>query len=565
MRYETELIDVIKGYSSFLVYGAGFRGRITVERIRISFPNADIHVAVSQTQNGSNFCGSYQIRSIVDYKDIADETWVVLIATQEKFHNDIEETTRLYGFKSILRINEALFRDIQYNHDINSIRHDIYEAKCTTNKNIEILHKSNQFLQYQTMHAMRLEQLRIKACSGEKIKVVFLVTSEATFIFESLCRVMKKNPLFDVVLFVFYSLYKEDCSNSDELNKMKTYTEVLIQKGYNTFWGYDDYNMPIFLDSLSPDIIIYNNSNLIGKYNDILNPHGYNVRNCIANTLSCFIMYGSLIINENTAHCFENDEIIPAWKYFVGNRYEYDLASKSLVTNGFHHVLSGNPLFDPYINELTVSLPKKFVGKKKIIIFAPHWSMGRKYQITSFHYFWKHLTSLRDNNPEIGFILKPHPVLEKEIQEREKQGKEDSLPTFLEWREYISTWENSSNSTVVTDSSFIEWFRLSDCLITDSMSFILSWLPTEKPCIFLKNPCSEKDTSKFFYAHILKVLDSYYICENEHELKNIFSDVVLNDVDPKKGERIHQKDQTIYNLGNAGNYIAEYITQEIKG
>jgi hypothetical protein len=410
------------------------------------------------------------------------------------------------------------------------------------------MQRNAQFLQYQTMNLVRLAHLRNKARQGEKVKVVFLMADKTRFSYASIYLAMKKKPLYKTAIFAI---------NKNE----KSYAEELIQAGFNVVWGFDENDEPISIDALEPDIIFYNFCYLKGLKNF---PHRDDILIGILNNLSCFIPYFICTPKNCYEYFFENDEILPAWRYFLGNRHEYALAANSPITNGLHHVLSGNPILDAYAKESGLVLPPKLRNKEKIIIYAPHWSMGYYYRITSFHFFWRRIIEFLKECPNIGFVFKPHPELQREIQRSEQYGNRGQ-PTYAEWLEYCRTWEESPNGVIVSDSSYIDWFRLSDCLITDSFSFIVSWLPTDKPCIYLKNPnVSKEEFWGFFYDQTRPVLESYYICDDAQELKRLVEEVVIGGADVKADDRKRQKDSVIYNLGHAGEFIADYIERQLK-
>jgi hypothetical protein len=420
------------------------------------------------------------------------------------------------------------------------------------------------------MNLMRLKHLQDKVSLGKKVRVVFILTNETKFNFESIYHSMEKNPLFEVIIFIFDEIYYEEgyyssnkSDNTDKLKETREYAHKLKLGGFNVVYGYDDNNNAISIDEQNPDIIIYNACHLEPNFTKRPEMMPHYLRRVISKYLSCYLSYGMLISSSYNYH-FENDNILPAWLYFIGNRQEYFLAVNNSITDGLYNVLSGHPLFDPFTSKLDFSLPPKLNNKKKIIIYAPHWSFATRFS-SSFHIFGQRILAFLQEYPDIGFVFKPHPRLESEIREKEKLNNK-KYPTYSQYIEYCRAWENSPNGVIVNGSSYIEWFRSSDCLITDSFSFILTWLPTDKPCIYLQNPAvTAKDFFKNYQEYLKPVLESYYLCNSEENIKKLVEDVVINGADVKAEERKRQKDSVIYNLGNAGEYIANYIEQQLRG
>ena len=316
--------------------------------------------------------------------------------------------------------------------------------------------------------------------------------------------------------------------------------------------------MCVSTDTISPDIIIYNT--LIFKYM----PHGYNIKNNIINTLSYYISYDLPIVKtlHYEMYSFGNDDLLPAWRRFVHNRQTYYIAMQNPITNGLNCVVSWHPMFDAYLSEFTLALPPKFQGKDKIIMYEPHHSMGNPHS-TSFHMYYKQMLVQLNKYPNIGFVFKPHPLLKQVIRNCE-ENHTSGMPTLKEYEEYCRLWAESSNGVIVDDSSFIDWFRQCDCLITCRFSFMNSWLPTEKPLIYLKCPSDSDDFSEYVYGHNVPMIESYYICDNEPDIKKLIEEVVIGGVDPKADKRKLQKDILVHNLGNAGEFIADYIERQLK-
>ena len=111
------------------------------------------------------------------------------------------------------------------------------------------------------------------------------------------------------------------------------------------------------------------------------------------------------------------------------------------------------------------------------------------------------------------------------------------------------------------DGEYIDLFRKSDLMITDSGSFILEWLPTEHPCMYLVNPRRNPKTYlDGFSTTARKALEKYYLCYNKKDIEKYFSLLMFDKQDPMKDERIKLKDEIFINIGSAGQKIVDYLT-----
>jgi len=238
------------------------------------------------------------------------------------------------------------------------------------------------------------------------------------------------------------------------------------------------------------------------------------------------------------------------------------MCSNWALSNGLNVVLSGHPILDEYVKDV-LDIPDKIKNGKKTVVYAPHWSIATYHNTSTFHIQYKFFFSLLKKYPDVNFVLKPHPALGSEIKRRISHG-EKGLPGYEEYLDYCKAWDESPNGVLVTDSSFIDLFKASDCLITDSYSFLVAWLPTDKPCILLKNPKGPIDVKKYYYHFTHSLLDAYYNCESEIEIEEVIKKVVIEGKDPKKEERLKQKEKLIYNFGHAGEFIANYIEKQLR-
>jgi hypothetical protein len=322
-------------------------------------------------------------------------------------------------------------------------------------------------------------------------------------------------------------------------------------------YGYDDFNNPVAIDEYRPDIIFCNTYSIGGS--DVIGDAEHSYLKMFTNYLTCIIPYG-FYVQDNVSYHFNHKNILPVWLHFIDSRDAYKLCSQVSVGKGANAVLSGHPMLDDYIlaNEINASCGKAS-GFEKTIIYAPHWSIMN---IASFHLFYRFIFKMLKDYPSYHFTFKPHPRLNEELES--SKAVTEGL-TYEDWLNYCKGWDESPNGSVIEDSSFIELFKNSVCLITDSYSFLVSYLPADKPIILLRNKNALRELHAPYYDFIHPLIDSCYICQSEEELEQTFIDIVVNENDFKAAERNKQKERLIYNLGRAGEFIANCIEGALRG
>ena len=105
-------------------------------------------------------------------------------------------------------------------------------------------------------------------------------------------------------------------------------------------------------------------------------------------------------------------------------------------------------------------------------------------------------------------------------------------------------------------------FLTCDALIHDSASFIVEYLYTGKPSLFL---AKDTDIRSRFNEIGNKALDVLYIGNNKTDIYNFINEVVLSDIDNKKFERLNFYENIVKPPNNdcASNNIVNHLKTEL--
>lgn len=429
--------------------------------------------------------------------------------------------------------------------------------------------KYNEVMSYILLHKEMEACLRQKVRRGEKVRVFFLIQYMAKFECKSVYDAMEKNSLFEPYVLITHprdTLFLEEPSYIEEVKKSY---QIMIQRGYRTVLGYDEQWRPIQLENLHPDIIFWNNPNMFHR------SHYQNIY-LNANYLTCFVPYffntANLEDRSRYLYSCEHYQCITSWKIFVESypafyqmteKQEPIRSERPMEWIGINAVLSGYPKLDAYVTQnTTYEIPKKINNGNPIVIYAPHWSIHTDTKLSTFHLFNQQFLQLAHQNPGINFVFKPHPDLHNRIIDLYNAGREDTM-TPEEYDMYIKEWESLPNGILIDDGEYIGLFCASTCLITDCGSFIAEYLPSGHPCIYLLNP--EKEFPLDFYSEFgRKVVESYYCCSDWESIEEYFKQVVLEGKDPNKEQRQQIVKESYLNIGTAGEFICEYIENQLR-
>ncbi|MCR5272515.1 MAG: CDP-glycerol glycerophosphotransferase family protein [Lachnospiraceae bacterium] len=381
-------------------------------------------------------------------------------------------------------------------------------------------------------------ELRIKekAKNNEKIKVAFESYSSAQWPAEYVYRKLKKDSRFDVNIFVskFISRGKEISIDNYE----QTYG-WFKDNGYSVLPGYD-----IEKDRANtwadvggyPDILY----NLSLWYMDLEEAHRFTELPLYV--LPGYIDYAMLVINDEKEEYLKfahyNKEITNlSWKVYSDIKENYDGFVKYELLKGKNVNLSGYTKMDYFYEDHTYDESEveklwkipwgRKVGDMKKVIIAPHHSLSDD-ALLHFATFDKNLWFLyylaKKYQNEITFVFKPHPNL------KIAAVKAGLFKSYEAYDKYLKMWDELPNAKVVNEASYLEYFDTSDAMILDSCSFIVEYMYTGKPYLFLK-----RDRQNFTETG-KKILDSQYTADGEDyiNIEKFVEEIVLKGGDVKK-------------------------------
>lgn len=354
----------------------------------------------------------------------------------------------------------------------------------------------------------KVNELRKK----DKIKVLFIVSEASKWKTEYLYLAMKDHERFDPIIGI---TLKTDNKPSESAKSLLHLISYLESKKYD----YVELIREDYIKTyLKPDIIIYSepySSTILRGYNYLHN----------LNCLFISITYGfhSVLLPFNHFggikdvawfDCYENNSTAEdAKNYIKGKR-------KNILVTGL-------PMSEIFLKYKPILKPWKNNDNRKKIIWAPHHSIGFKYETITYGNFLKIAESMRNLSEKykekVYWAFKPHPLLKYKLE--------------LIWgpektNEYYSYWQNSDHSQL-EEGEYVDLFMQSDALIHDCDTFTIEYLYVNKPVMYIFNNSNHNDNLNSFAKESLKIHYSGYSIEDIRE----FIDKIVNDTDPLKHER----------------------------
>jgi len=187
---------------------------------------------------------------------------------------------------------------------------------------------------------------------------------------------------------------------------------------------------------------------------------------------------------------------------------------------GNKHVhVTGHPKFDRASQWVS---PVK--ESRKVLLWTPHFQEGDAKGWSTFNLYCDTMLYMAMTYP-VTLIVRPHPLFVGRL----KAFGGAAVEKFARLIEYANV---SDNISLDFDSSYDDSFARADALLADAGSFLLEFLPTQKPILYLTHEsCLGLNKSASF------VHQSYYVARSEQDIDNFVS-MLLAGEDPKKSQRL---------------------------
>ena len=362
-----------------------------------------------------------------------------------------------------------------------------------------------------------LKSLR-KAYRKRKIKVCFICQDNAKWAYQSFYELLAEDEHFEplILISITTDLLRPENAFLDYKKRLEDNYNFFAAKGMNVAYAFDiGTNEFVNLKIFKPDILFYEEPWALAKIHAPYKTAKY--------ALNCHCSYGTSITNgtyEYTLPFYKH-----MWRFFLDNVF----MQPKLLDNGFkleNVPVIGALKLDAYLQPIKNN-PWKTADKKHII-WAPHHSFSAAsiLKYGTFDWNYQFMYEYAKNHQEYEFILKPHPVIYKEIVNRK-------LMSEAEMKQYFAAWRSLPNAQIIEGGNYFDVFKTSDLLITDCCSFLCEYLPTTKPIIQLINP-----KSVGYNEFGKQIISGNYKVYNLDELAQILNDILVCGKDDLKDTRL---------------------------
>lgn len=405
-----------------------------------------------------------------------------------------------------------------------------------------------------SLKLIRLHQIQNKEIkrvrNKRKINVAFLLVNESIWKYEELYFLLEKDERFIIKIFICpFTAFGDQQLKTEMENTFIS----MKNRGYNIVQTLQEDGS--YLDikkDFDPDLVFFSTPH------NITLPQ-YRIGNFL-DTLTCYVNYSYTTSNLYEAQYNAKLHVF-CWKYFLESKFHKEMSEKFSDRKGKNTLVTGYAGTDIFLNTKysPKDLWKKQEKKKKRIIWAPHHTIeGNLEQFNQLNYatflrYSKFMIDLVEKyRQDIQFAFKPHPSLKPKLYQ--VWGEERT-------EEYYKFWQVQSN-TQLEEGGYVDLFLESDAMIHDSSSFLIEYLYTQKPVLFLINNEDIKNQFSLLGKIALSKIQQGY---SEEVIYKFIDDTVLAGNDLYKNKRMEFFEEYLKPPGNrlASENIYNYLLENL--
>lgn len=380
------------------------------------------------------------------------------------------------------------------------------------------------------------EKIEFEYIKGEKLNIVILVQHATVWnSLKSVYESMRHNQMINVSV-VLVPFIHHDASVS------KTYFDLkdFFIKENIPFINYNFYSLEVH----RPHIVFVQN-----PYEET-RPERFQIAEIIKfGAKVCYIPY-ALDIAGGLWHIQSQFNLMVhnlSWKIFAISNQQKNLYAKYCDAGSSHIVVTGHPKFDNHklVNQVKNEILLKKINGRKVILWTPHFSVGNPPTRSTYNIYQKTIFDNFNKREDLFLYIRPHPLFFKAMINHGIWSEEDEM----KFRNMI---EHSHNIALDENADYLQSFSISDALMADSGSFLLEYLPSLKPILYLHHP-----DGLGLYDETLEEL--YYKAVNEQNITD-FIDMISRGEDSELEKRKNAIPDYLFGLDeNIGEKIVEHI------
>lgn len=251
---------------------------------------------------------------------------------------------------------------------------------------------------------------------------------------------------------------------------------------------------------------------------------------------------------------FDTDVQRGAWRVYSRSERHRQMFGKHCTSGNGHVVVTGHPKFDDEDasepSPTAVGWLQKAAGRK-IVLWTPHFSVAGPPAWSTYNAYGDFILDAFQLQPGLFLLVRPHPMFFAAL----RQATPDGTPRERAFRERMAAMPNGALDELPAHA---DAFSVSHALMADVGSFLLEYLPQDKPMLYLELQ------GGIGMNEDGEIVESLHVARSEADIA-AFLNVVASGHDPRAGQRQAATRQFLYRLDKkAGERICEDIVQGVR-
>ncbi|MHB8872546.1 MAG: methyltransferase domain-containing protein [Myxococcaceae bacterium] len=253
---------------------------------------------------------------------------------------------------------------------------------------------------------------------------------------------------------------------------------------------------------------------------------------------------------ENLRYQYDLEVQRSAWRIFARSQRHRQMFARHCRAGDGHVVVTGHPKIDRIATSDKAAAGAELleaISGRRAILWTPHFSVGGTGWST-WERFGDGILREFEGRPDLALIVRPHPLFFNRMRNLNllNEASEKALRLRL---------ARSGNIILDERSDYFPAFAASDALMADAGSFLMEYLPTGKPILYLENPQGPGLSEEG------EITGSYYRGRRPEQLRE-FIDMVSCAKDPRREERLSRLDEFFHRFdGGIGRSIKDHVVE----
>ena len=399
----------------------------------------------------------------------------------------------------------------------------------------------NFFYYIGSLHYIKKNKERVqkKIDNKEVLNVVFVVQYiPAWNKLEPIYSRMKKDERFNpTIVCVPLNIQRHKLKDSSGNDTYKYFSE----HGYESINALREDGGWFDLKQLKPDYLFHSR-----PYNHFM-PMGYTSTKIVKYALICNVLYGPNLSTHGQNVTLGKDYFKDCFCYFSFDETEELFYEKRYCLGIKMKIQKCLPYGAIGIEQILKDKREIEKGEfKKTVMWTPRWSTDPYIGGSTFFKYRKTIRKLIEDNPNIFFIFRPHPLmLDNFLKTGEMSAKEiEKLRDFC---------AKTKNLILDEEKQYAEQFYASDILITDGSGMIPEYFALNKPIML----CSEV---KNYVQWSKQMISSCYQIKDDTQLESTFYSLIEGN-DSMRDEREKVFNKLFHNALKNSENIIEFLAK----